>query len=87
MVSRKLLSKTYQDFIFAQPGCFAMKPSSTNHPLNFILAMPHPTQKVFSACSEPASNAGDEVEFICEGPDEQEALDGIIGVIESGLGE
>ena len=30
---------------------------------------------------------GDEVEFICEGPDEQEALDGIIGVIESGLGE
>ena len=38
---------------------------------------------VLGACIK----CGDEVEFICEGPDEQEALDGIIGVIESGLGE
>ena len=57
MVSRKIVIKNVSGLHFAQPGCFAMKPSSTNHPLNFILAMPHPTQKVFSACSEPASNA------------------------------
>ena len=31
--------------------------------------------------------SGDEVEFFCEGPDETEALNAIIGLIESGLGE
>ena len=30
---------------------------------------------------------GDEIEFICEGEDEQEALEGMIRVVESGLGE
>ncbi len=29
---------------------------------------------------------GDEVEFICEGPDEQEALEAVIGLINGGLG-
>ncbi len=29
---------------------------------------------------------GDEVEFICDGPDEQEALDAVIGLISGGLG-
>nr|MCR5735714.1 HPr family phosphocarrier protein [Lachnospiraceae bacterium] len=30
---------------------------------------------------------GDEVEFVCEGDDEEEALDALIAAIESGLGE
>ncbi len=30
--------------------------------------------------------AGDEVEFICEGEDEQEALDAVIRLIDSGMG-
>ena len=30
---------------------------------------------------------GDEVEFVCEGEDEDEALKNIIGAIENGLGE
>ncbi len=29
---------------------------------------------------------GDEVEFICDGPDEQEALKAVIGLINGGLG-
>ena len=32
-------------------------------------------------------NRGDEVEFICEGPDEEEAMAAMIRIIESGLGE
>ena len=31
--------------------------------------------------------SGDEIEFICEGEDEKEALDSMIKVVESGLGE
>lgn len=38
---------------------------------------------VLSACVKE----GDEVTFVCEGKDEQEALDTIIGMIEDGLGE
>jgi Phosphotransferase system, HPr-related proteins len=30
---------------------------------------------------------GDEIEFICEGPDEEQALKAMIQLVESGLGE
>lgn len=30
---------------------------------------------------------GDELEFVCDGADEQEALDALVSLIESGLGE
>ena len=38
---------------------------------------------VLGACVK----CGDEIEFICEGEDEQEALDSMIRVVEEGLGE
>ncbi len=38
---------------------------------------------VLGACIK----SGDEVEFICEGPDEEEALAAVIALVESGLGE
>lgn len=31
--------------------------------------------------------AGDELELICEGPDEKEALEGMVSLVENGLGE
>lgn len=38
---------------------------------------------VLGACVK----SGDEIELICEGPDEEEALKNLINAIESGLGE
>lgn len=38
---------------------------------------------VLGACVK----SGDEIEFVCEGEDEREALDSMIKVVESGLGE
>lgn len=38
---------------------------------------------VLGACIK----CGDEIELICEGIDEQEALDGLTGAIDDGLGE
>ena len=38
---------------------------------------------VLGACVK----SGDEIEFICEGEDEQEALDSMIKVVSDGLGE
>ena len=38
---------------------------------------------VLGACVK----CGDEIEFVCEGEDEQEALDTLIRAVESGLGE
>ena len=38
---------------------------------------------VLGACIK----CGDEIEFICDGEDEQEALKALVGIVESGLGE
>lgn len=38
---------------------------------------------VLGACIK----CGDEIEFVCEGDDEQEALESLVKAIESGLGE
>lgn len=38
---------------------------------------------VLGACVK----CGDEIEFICEGADEQEALDTMVRIVEDGLGE
>lgn len=38
---------------------------------------------VLGACIK----CGDELEFICDGPDEEEALKAIVSAIETGLGE
>lgn len=38
---------------------------------------------VLGACVK----CGDEVEFVCEGEDEQDALDALVRAIENGLGE
>lgn len=48
-----------------------------------MLANAKSVLSVLGACVK----CGDEIEIICEGNDEQEALDGMIRVIESGLGE
>lgn len=38
---------------------------------------------VLGACVK----CGDEIEFVCEGPDEESALAGMIRLVEEGLGE
>ena len=38
---------------------------------------------VLGACVK----SGDEIEFVCEGPDEEEALEAMVGIVEAGLGE
>ncbi|SFL27143.1 phosphocarrier protein [Lachnospiraceae bacterium KH1T2] len=38
---------------------------------------------VLGACVK----SGDEIELMCEGEDEQEALNALVGIIEDGLGE
>lgn len=50
---------------------------------NHITANAKSVLSVLGACVK----CGDEIEFICEGADEQEALDAMIRLVESGLGE
>ena len=38
---------------------------------------------VLGACVK----CGDEIEFVCEGEDEKEALDALVSLVQSGLGE
>ena len=38
-------------------------------------------------CSWACVKSGDEITFICEGPDEEKALADMVALVESGLGE
>ena len=38
---------------------------------------------VLGACVK----CGDQIEFVCDGPDEEEAMEAMIRLVESGLGE
>lgn len=38
---------------------------------------------VLGACVK----SGDEIEFVCDGPDEKEALEAMLRIVEEGLGE
>jgi len=62
----------------------AIKYQSTIH-IHFREAMSNAKSvlSVLGSCIK----SGDEVEFICEGPDEEQALQAIIQLVESGLGE
>ena len=45
--------------------------------------MPKSVLSVLGACVK----SGDEITFICEGPDEEKALADMVALVESGLGE
>lgn len=57
--------------------------ASVKFRMNETLANAKSVLSVLGACVK----CGDEIEFICEGEDEQDALDGMLRAVESGLGE
>ena len=83
MVSRKIVIKNVSGLHLRPTGVLCNEAIKYKSSIKFHFGNAKSVLSVLGACIK----CGDEVEFICEGPDEQEALDGIIGVIESGLGE
>lgn len=87
MVSAKVVVKNPTG-LHLRPAGFLCKEalkfkSSVNFTFKNTTANAKSVLSVLGACIK----SGDEIMFICEGEDEQEALDAIIKAVEGGLGE
>lgn len=87
MVSKKVVIKNTTGLHLRPAGMFcntAVKfESSVTFRINNTTANAKSVLSVLGSCVK----RGDEIELICNGPDEEEALSEMIAVVESGLGE
>lgn len=87
MVSEKVVLKNPTGLHLRPAGVLCKEAmnyaSSITFRFNNITANAKSVLSVLGACIK----TGDELEFICEGPDEEEALKAIIDIVKSGLGE
>ena len=87
MVSKKVIIKNTTGLHLRPAGLFCRvavryKSRITFHFKN-VTGDAKSVLSVLGACIK----CGDEIEFVCEGPDEEEALAAMIRLVESGLGE
>lgn len=87
MVSKKIIVKNVSGLHLRPTGLLcneAMRyQSSIKFQFGNTLTNAKSVLSVLGACVK----SGDEIEFICEGTDEEEALAAMISLVESGLGE
>ena len=87
MVSEKVIVKNPTGLHLRPAGVLCKEAmnytSSTTFRFQNITANAKSVLSVLGACIK----TGDELEFICEGPDEEEALRAMIQIVKSGLGE
>lgn len=87
MVSKKIIVKNVSGLHLRPTGLLcneAMRyQSSVKFQFGNTLTNAKSVLSVLGACVK----SGDEIEFICEGTDEEEALAAMISLVESGLGE
>ena len=87
MVSEKVVVKNPTGLHLRQAGALCKEAmnytSSVKFRFNNTTANAKSVLSVLGACIK----TGDELEFICEGPDEEEALKAVIGLVKDGLGE
>lgn len=87
MVSEKVVIKNPTGLHLRPAGVLCKEAMNYASSITFrfenITANAKSVLSVLGACIK----TGDELEFICEGPDEKEALEAIITIVKNGLGE
>ena len=87
MVSQKVLIKNPTGLHLRPAGNLCKKAlqfqSSVKFQYGSLIANAKSVLSVLGACVKN----GDEITFICEGPDEEQALAEMVALVESGLGE
>lgn len=87
MVSRNIIIKNASGLHLRPTGMLCNEAIKYQSSVKFMscntLTNAKSVLSVLGACIK----CGDEIEFICEGPDEEEALAAMIRLVESGLGE
>ena len=87
MVSEKVVIKNPTGLHLRPAGVLCKEAMNYTSSITFrfenITANAKSVLSVLGACIK----TGDELEFICEGPDEREALEAIVTIVRNGLGE
>ena len=87
MVNKKVMVKNPTGLHLRPAGVLCNEAMKYQSQITFVydggMANAKSVLSVLGACVK----CGDEIEIMCEGADEQEALDNLVGAINSGLGE
>ena len=87
MVSRKVVIKNVSGLHLRPTGVLCNEAMKEKSSIKFHFGNTTSNAKSVLSVLGAGIKSGDEGEFVGEGLEEQEALDGVIRVIESGLGE
>lgn len=87
MVSGKVTIKNPTGLHLRPAGILCKEAMKYKSKINFILDTNTANAKSVLSVLGALVKAGDELEFVCEGEDEVEALAAMIACVESGLGE
>ena len=87
MVSKNITIKNASGLHLRPTGMLCSEAIKYQSSVRFVsLGTPTNAKSVLSVLGA-CIKCGDEIEFICEGPDEEQALKAMIQLVESGLGE
>ena len=87
MVSQKVVIKNPTGLHFSPAGILCKEAMQFKSLITFNFRESTANAKSVLSVLGACVKCGDEVEFVCEGIDEEEALEALISAIESGLGE
>ena len=87
MVSKKIIVKNPTGLHLRPAGVLCDTAVQFQSKITFQKGNTTSNAKILLSVLGARVKAGDEVEFICEGEDEQEALETIVAAVEAGLGD
>ncbi len=87
MISKKIKLVNSEGFHMRPAGMFAAEMGKFNSDITIVHGGKKIDGKSLMNIIAAAIKCGDEIEIICDGPDENEALRKAVELIESGLGE
>lgn len=87
MVSKKVVIKNPTGLHLRPAGIFCNTAVRYESSITFVRNNTTSNAKSVLSVLGACVKRGDEIEIICNGPDETEALDGMIAAVEDGLGE
>ncbi|SFB13146.1 phosphocarrier protein [Acetitomaculum ruminis DSM 5522] len=87
MVSQKVIVKNPTGLHLRPAGMLCEKSQEFKSKISFIHKTYHANAKSVLSVLGACVKSGDEIELVCEGEDEEKALETIINLVENGLGE
>ena len=87
MVSRKITIKNASGLHLRPTGMLCNEAIKYQSSVKFISRNTQKKKKSVLSVLGACIKCGDEIEFVCEGADEEEALAAMVRLVESGLGE